>query len=163
MSQPAASTGARPLSIAGRVERWRTIVGGRPPCGPRGSPLAVVNHFALEPHSEWRTGDAIWLVPPDGAAVSFATLVGLIPDPCPVSGALVVISSGGQTTSFFSRLWKAPTPVPRALRGSALLLKGYRAIAGGIDPSSGLDLIWGESGDVPYSPSAIASSNGTAI
>ena len=129
------------LAIDGRVRRWR-------PRGamPNGAIFGVTTRgeaatIAIEP------GDAFWVSPPPlGDRSSPWPLVELLPEPEAVRGALVVVAPTASASGFFSRLLGAgERTLPRALRGAALLLKGYRAIGGGVDPTSGLDLVWGES------------------
>jgi len=120
------------LPIAERVRRWRGAI-------PRGAtPLGV---SACAPGVDALTdGDAIVFAPTceydDPAALSAAL-------PEPIAGALIVVCESGDS-SLFGRLLGRRLRVARAVRGAALLLRGYRHIGGGVDPVSGLDLCWGE-------------------
>jgi hypothetical protein len=79
----------------------------------------------------------------DGPAV--AIVAAQIPDTSEVApGALVVVLGDVASSSgIFGRLLRARRSIPRAIRGSALLARGYVRIGGGIDDASGLDLAWG--------------------
>lgn len=55
---------------------------------------------------------------------------------------VVVLGDAAASDGIFAR-FRRPTRAARAVRGSALLTRGYVAIGGGIDPVSGLDLSWG--------------------
>ena len=58
-------------------------------------------------------------------------------------GTLVVVLGDAATSGgIFARL-RRPPRAARALRGSALLVRGFVAIGAGVDPASGLDLTWG--------------------
>ena len=129
------------------------------------APLGVSTRASSE---ELREGDAIWFAaaslddPTDANA-----LAALLPDPNATPGAIVVVSPEVSRGGFLSKLFGRGEGLPRAVRGSALLLRGFASIAGGVDPSSGLDLCWGvaparPSREDPQVPTAIASSSGTS-
>lgn len=116
--------------VAGRVRRWLV----RAPL--RGAPLGVRATAPLGSAPE--EGDAVWITPEgplDPVSLSLT-----LPE---VSG-LVFIGPVAGSTGVFSRLLGREIRVPRAVRGSALLIAGYRNIGGAVDPASGLDLCWGE-------------------
>jgi hypothetical protein len=126
------------LAIDGRVRRWRPH--GAMPSGPLLGVSERVTEGPIEP------GDALWIAPPalDDRASPWP-LVELLPEPEAVRGALVVVAPVAATPGFFSRLLGGgDRALARSVRGAALLLKGYRSIGGGVDPSTGLDLTWGE-------------------
>jgi len=129
-----------PLEIASRVRRWRV-----PKNVPTPRALGVTNAAPLDATLEIEPGDALWLVPQglDERATPW-DLVALLPEPESVRGALVVVAPVVPRTGFFARLLGSEPNIPRAVRGSALLLKGFTSIGGGVDPTSGLDLAWGE-------------------
>ena len=128
-------TARPPLSIARRVKRWH--VRGAMPKAPLGVSARAQPGDAIE------DGDAIWFAPASlDDPTNPAALAALLPDPNETSGALVVVSAQIATGGFFSKIFGRSEDVPRAVRGSALLSKGYRSIEGGVDPASGLDLIW---------------------
>ncbi|MGZ3420018.1 MAG: hypothetical protein ACXWUG_09600 [Polyangiales bacterium] len=123
-----------PLPIASEVKRWRPI-GSL----PRGSaPLGVSASAPFD--GTLSPGDAIWCAPDVRDAESPAALESLLPEPLP--GALVFVAPSVAKPGLFARLTGGETKIPRAVRGSALLLRGYRDVAGGLDPASGLDLAW---------------------
>jgi hypothetical protein len=72
-----------------------------------------------------------------------AALAAMLPDPEQTGGAIVILP-GEVPQGLAARIFGRVQRVPRAVRGAALLLRGYRAIAGGVDPASGIDLCWGE-------------------
>ena len=124
-----------PLSIAARVKRWH--VRGGMPKAPLGVSSRAPDGAAIE------DGDAVWFTP---AALddpsSPAALVALLPDPRELAGAPIVVSPQLASAGFFSKIFGNAHEIPRAVRGSALLQRGYGSIEGGVDPASGLDLIW---------------------
>jgi hypothetical protein len=113
---------------------------------PQGVELRALGVTQTAPlSSQLDPGDAIWIAPRSLEDRSTPWgLVALLPDPETTRGALVVISPALPREGFFARLVGSERTLPRALRGSALLLKGFGHIGAGIDPASGLDLIWGE-------------------
>ena len=130
------------LPLAARVRRWRISDGERMPRALLGvAALAKLDGGPLEP------GDALWVAPRklEDRATPWA-LVRALPDPSLIAGAIVVVAPEALAGGFFSRLIGGERPLSRAVRGAALLLRGYFAIAGGVDPASGLDLVWGEAG-----------------
>jgi hypothetical protein len=134
------------LAIASRVQRWRVPKNASAP--PRALGVRATAPFdPSDPSSvsSIEAGDAIWVVPLglDERATPW-DLVALLPEPEAVRGALVVMAPVATRAGFFARLLGSEPAVARAVRGSALLLKGYGAIGGGRDPASGLDLVWGE-------------------
>ena len=125
---------ATPLSIAPRVQRWHA------PYGLVGAPLGISRVASTDATIE--PGDAVWIAPHglvDRASPS--ALLRWLPEP--VQGALVFVAPD-ESVGLFTRLFRSRVPLTRAVRGSALLLRGYHAIGGGIDPISGLDLAWGQ-------------------
>jgi len=118
------------------VIRWRSdqLDRGRAPFGVSSVlPLAA---GPLEP------GDALFLEFADLDPVALAARL-----PAPVPGVTLVLGprrsderGGG---SALARLFgRRPPTSPRGVRGSALLLAGYRELGGGVD-AAGLDLCWG--------------------
>jgi hypothetical protein len=146
--EPTSKNARLGLAIEARVTRWRVPsglaldkLGAPPPLGVRvAAPLAPL---PIE------QGDAVLAQPPASndldAPTVIATLVEALPDPRTVAGAPVVVLPTPPATGLLARLaLRRVAPIPRALRGAALLLRGYRSIGGGVDPRSGLDLVWGE-------------------
>lgn len=121
------------------VRRWRLVPGQRLPRGS--APLGVTSSAALD--GSLLEGDALWLSPTGVDEVP--ALAAMLPDPATFRG-LVVIGPSAAETGFLSRILGRERHVPRAVRGAALLLRGYRAIAGGVDPKSELDLCWAWAG-----------------
>jgi hypothetical protein len=94
--------------------------------------IAVV----VEANDDWPSsglGDARAIAPEIPAARELA------------AGALVVVIDASETArGFFAKLArKKRPPVARAVRGSALLARGFVRLGGGVDDASGLDLAWG--------------------
>ena len=133
----------RPSTIRAGVRRWRTAPGSPPPL----SAFGVDAHASLDDGAIVE-GDAIYFIP--RALVDQATpwgLVQLLPEPETLRGAMLVIAPTTGGAGFFTRVFGGGArTIPRALRGSALLLKGFSSIGGAFDPSSGLDLVWGRGG-----------------
>ncbi|MBI2393463.1 MAG: hypothetical protein HYV09_28035 [Deltaproteobacteria bacterium] len=127
------------LAVASRVKRWRLPRGARLPTGA--APLGVRATRALE-DGPIEAGDAVWVAPPSGVDAPSA-LAAALPDPSTVRGALIVVGPAAEVGTF-ARLLGRERRLPRAVRGSALLLAGYAAIGGGVDSQSGHDLCWGE-------------------
>lgn len=134
-----------PLPIEGRVRRWRVPSGvalgklGAP------SPLGVRETAPLAP-APLEPGDAVLALPPSAVDANAPwALAESLPDPAATAGALVVLLPSPLRTGLLAKLsLRRVESIPRAVRGAALLLRGYRAIGGGVDPHSGLDLVWGE-------------------
>lgn len=80
------------------------------------------------------------------AAVDIAAIARELPDADDVPpGAVVVILPGGTAPSLTTRLLAAlgrGKTVPRSLRSTALVARGYVGVAGAIDETLG-DLAWG--------------------
>ena len=57
--------------------------------------------------------------------------------------AVVILGSAGRGRGLVAKLFGKNDPVPRALRASALLVRGYRDIAASVDEASGHDLVTG--------------------
>lgn len=118
------------------VTRWRSdqLDRGRAPLG-----VAAVLSVSAGP---LEAGDALFLELGDSDPVALAARL-----PAPVPGVTLVLGprrtdergSGSALARFFGR---RPPSSPRGVRGSALLLAGYRQIGGGVD-ADGLDLCWG--------------------
>lgn len=118
------------------VTRWRSdqLDRGRAPLGV-GTVLSV-SAGPLEP------GDAVFLESAESDPMALAARL-----PPPVPGVALVLGprmtdttrQGSALARFFGR---RPPSSPRGVRGSALLLAGYRDIGGGVD-EGGLDLCWG--------------------
>lgn len=124
----------RPLPIASEVKRWR-VIGAL----PRGSaPLGVAASAPFD--GTLAPGDAIWCAPDVRDPESPAALESLLPEP--MAGGLIFVAPAIAKPGIFARLTGGETRVPRAVRGSALLLRGYTDIGGALDPASGLDLAW---------------------
>ena len=68
---------------------------------------------------------------------------------------VVVLGEGDSPTRLAARWLGAREKVARAVRGTALLAKGYVGIAAGVDEATGQDLVWGWSPQPsgPTSPS----------
>lgn len=138
MSKPA------PHALSLRVQRWRLLPGHKLPRGsaPLGVSLSAPVDVAQGRHldAELLDGDAVWFQPngidPEAPAALAAVL------PAPSEARLIVVSPLAAEASFFARVLGREIRLPRAVRGSALLLRGYRSIEGGLDPASGLDLCW---------------------
>ena len=141
-----------PLSIAGRVRRWRVLPGSE----TRALGVTTTLPLAMDSvrgdlergdlgRADLEPGDAIWIAPRvlEDRTTPWG-LVALLPEPESTRGALVVLSPNLPREGFFARLVGGEHSLPRGLRGSALLLKGFGHIGAGIDPVTGLDLIWGE-------------------
>jgi hypothetical protein len=125
-----------PLSIAARVKRWH-VRGAMPK-----APLGVSTR--ADPGATIEEGDAMWLSPASlDDPASPAALAALLPDPIEAAGAIVVVSPQLAGAGLLSKIFGRSDEIPRAVRGSALLSRGYGSIEGGVDPASGLDLIWG--------------------
>jgi hypothetical protein len=59
-------------------------------------------------------------------------------------GTLVVVLGTDAGAGLFGRLFQGRRAVvARAVRGSALLARGYTRLGGGVDATSRLDLVWG--------------------
>jgi len=66
-----------------------------------------------------------------------------IPEADSVPGRLVVVlAERAAARGLLGRLFR-PAKIPRAVRATALLARGYDAIASGVDEASGADLVWG--------------------
>ncbi|MBK7400345.1 MAG: hypothetical protein IPJ34_29850 [Myxococcales bacterium] len=124
------------MSPTPNVTRWRSdqLDRGRAPLGV-GIALSL-SAGPLEP------GDAVFLELAESDPVALAARL-----PPPVPGVTLVLGprqtdekgQGSPLARFFGR---RPQSSPRGVRGSALLLAGYRDIGGGVD-AGGLDLCWG--------------------
>jgi hypothetical protein len=124
-----------PLSIAARVKRWH--VRGAMPKAPLGVSARA------EPGAQIEEGDAIWFAPTAlGDPSNPAELAALLPSLSEIAGAPIVISPQIAGGGFLSKIFGRSDDIARAVRGSALLSKGFASIEGGVDPASGLDLIW---------------------
>lgn len=119
------------------VTRWRLPAGSSLPRGAQ--PLGVAKSAPWD-GAAMEEGDAIWWAP-RAAAEDPAALAVLLPEPA--FGATLVVAESPTTTSLFARIVGRTFALPRAVRGAALLLRGYREVGGGIDPATGFDLIWG--------------------
>jgi hypothetical protein len=137
-------TSGPPLEIAARVRRWRLAtgvaierLGARPPLGVR------VTADLSAPIEE---GDAVLVLPSAQLDASLpAAIAEVLPDPRTIAGAWVVVGPVAPLSGLLARLsLRRAEPIARSVRGAALLLRGYRHIGGGVDPESGLDLVWGE-------------------
>lgn len=107
---------------------------------PRSAPLGV--HASAPLGAPREDGDAVWITPP--GPVDAVSLSLLLPEPASLGAGFVIISPIAGEPGLMSRLLGREVRIPRAVRGSALLLAGYRNVAGAIDPASGLDLCWAE-------------------
>ncbi len=134
--RPEAGRGARPpLLEAARV------------VGPGESALARARRMPLGAQVHEGARDVlVTLGPDDGADV--ASVARALPDPTTLGrGALVVVlpdvaSARSLAGRLFAALGRAPG-VPRVLRCTALLARGYVDVGGGVDPETGVDLAWG--------------------
>ncbi len=128
--------------IASLVQRLRLPEGTSL---PRGSvPLAVTVTTKLS-EGAIVEGDAVWLAP--AVTEDPYALAQTLPEPHSVAGAWVILGPNAPSApsrTLLSRLFGSKQlGSPRAVRGSALLLRGYRNVGGGFDAKSGLDLCWG--------------------
>lgn len=123
------------------VRRWRLLPSTSLPRGS--APLGVSSCEPLDA-AELREGDALWFVPAGVDPDVPAALASALPDPATFRG-LIVVGPTVAERGFFARVLGRETRVRRAVRGSALLLRGYRDVGGGLDPASGLDLCWATS------------------
>jgi hypothetical protein len=106
--------------------------------------------FGLPPWTE-ATGGGVGVLldlPADWPATGFGDtglIAAQIPDRASLApGQLVVIlPRGAPKSAWVGRLLGARAWAAGAVRGSALLARGYVAIGGGVDPSSKMDLVWG--------------------
>jgi hypothetical protein len=64
-------------------------------------------------------------------------------DALPEGTLVVVLERAERSSGLVSRLLSPRPRVPLAVRGSALLARGYGEIGAGVDPSSGEELAWG--------------------
>lgn len=111
------------------VRRWRgTLPRGAAPFGVTACAPGV---------DDLQEGDALVFAPTSdfGDPAALAALL-----PTPTGAPLVVLPCGD--SSFLARVLGKQVRVSRAVRGSALLLAGYRSIGGATD--RGVDLIWAE-------------------
>lgn len=138
------ATSALPLELAARVRRWRLPtgvaidrLGARPPLGVR---------VTADLSAPIEAGDAVLVLPSaqlDGSLP--AAIAEALPDPRSIAGALLVVAPVAPLSGLLARLsLRRAEPIARSVRGAALLLRGYRHVGGGVDPVSGLDLVWGE-------------------
>lgn len=119
------------------VRRFRLLPGVQL---PRSAPLGVRASAPLDgPLAE---GDAAWITPPSSGPLDPVAISLLLPEPASLGEGLIVVSELAGDAGLFSRLLGREVRVPRAVRGSALLLAGYRKVEGGVDRASGLDLCW---------------------
>ncbi len=109
---------------------------------PRSAPLGV--RVAAPLDGELAEGDAVWISPPSSGPLDPMSLSLLLPEPSSLGEGLIVFGDLAGDTGLFSRLLGREVRVSRAVRGSALLLAGYRNVAGGVDRGSGLDLCWAQ-------------------
>ncbi len=74
-----------------------------------------------------------------------ASLAGRLPPPVP--GVLLFVGPRRARPTALGRFGRIfgvrPDTIPRSVRGTALLLAGYRDIGGAVDAATGLDLVWG--------------------
>lgn len=106
---------------------------------PRSAPLGIRTTAPLEGNAR-EDGDAVWISPKAEGPQDPLSLSLTLPEPA----GLLIIGGIACESGLFSRLLGRAVRVPRAVRGSALLLAGYRNVCGAVDPASGLDLCWGE-------------------
>jgi hypothetical protein len=110
---------------------------------PRRKPPARSPDFELFP-----VLDRTW--PEDGLG-PIATLVAQLPDPADLAeGALVVVREAGPRPRGFRRwvrlardIWTKPRKAHAAVRGTALLARGYREIGATVEPRTGEEWVWG--------------------
>ena len=89
--------------------------------------------------------------PPTGLG-DVDTIAAQLPDPSSLAaGTLVVILGEGMASpGLFGRLLRPRGRIARAVRASALLVRGYVDIGGGLDPSTRQDLAWGYAAVTPH-------------
>lgn len=109
---------------------------------PRSAPLGVRSTAPLD--TQLDEGDAVWITPPTGGPLDSVSISLLLPEPATLGSGLVMIGPIAGESGLLSRVFGREVRVPRAVRGSALLLAGYRNVGGAVDPASGLDLCWAE-------------------
>jgi hypothetical protein len=109
---------------------------------PRSAPLSIRKTAPLGSPTE--EGDAVWISPPSTGPIDPVSISLTLPEPASMGAGLVMIGDLAGEAGLFSRLLGREVRVPRAVRGSALLLAGYRNVCGALDPASGLDLCWAE-------------------
>jgi hypothetical protein len=62
----------------------------------------------------------------------------------PEGRIVVVLPERAASGGIITRLFRGGrTPVPRAVRATALLARGYREIGAAVDAKTDLDLVWG--------------------
>ena len=124
-----------------KIERIRVVAVAASACERlrKQAPFGVHKVERLE--GEMEEGDALFITP--DAAHDAVSLSLTLPEPAALGRGCVVIAPSVGETGLFSRLLGREQRIARAVRGSALLLAGYRNIGGGVDPASGLDLCWG--------------------
>lgn len=110
----------------------------RPPLPPFGLPSwsegAQARALLVEVPKSW---------PSDGVG-DVAVVAGQLPEAADLPpGTLVVVLGSGDGEGLASRWLGARARIARAVRGSALLARGYVNIGAGVDPATRQDLVWG--------------------
>ena len=126
-----------PLTALG-VRRWRVTRFAIP------RSLAVALGTVEHESAPIEPGDALWFVAHglDDRTTPWG-LCALLPERDSLRGALLVVAPTVPRDGFLARLLPSEPILPRGVRGSALLLKGYTGVGGGVDLRSRLDLVWG--------------------
>jgi hypothetical protein len=91
----------------------------------------------------WGDASAEAIVVPLDATESVAALAEQLPDPSSLArGTLVVAVAGEAPRGLLGRLFTRSATISRRARATALLVRGYVAIAAANDAASDLDLVW---------------------
>ena len=104
--------------------------------------------FGLSGWNENATDIAVLLQPPTDDGRSLAQIAAQLPDATtlPTDATVVVLARAVRNATSWRRwLGQRVVPVPRALRCSALLVRGYVDIGAAIG-QRGEDLVWGRAG-----------------
>lgn len=93
-------------------------------------------------------GDAVRVTVTEGDARDASTLAAALPDPSslPPGTRVIVAADAASSRSFAGRLFATlarTQGIPRVVRCTALLLRGYDEVGGGLDPETSADLAWG--------------------
>jgi hypothetical protein len=121
------------------IRLWTRARTSRPPAPPWG----------LRAWTDRGEAIAVLLDVPDGQSPTIASVAAQLPDAdsLPVSSLVVLLGVAFRSgLPPWRRLLAGASPkVPRAPRCGALVARGYRNVAAGIDPATSTDLVWGYS------------------
>ena len=87
---------------------------------PRSAPLGVRANAPLD--TQLDEGDAVWITPPNSGPIDPVSISLLLPEPSSLGSGLVMIGPIAGESGLLSRVLGREVRVPRAVRGSALLL-----------------------------------------